>query len=176
MNLQMESIKYKRALRKDFINKFADKTLPQYRYVMQHGDFYGANTHKGCLWEVIRPYNVISFEKALETLKEYEELFVIWDDRRFCFDGNNPKTPVLKFNGIELSKLLAEDSSVKPNEKRSLPIDIYVFDRELSFHITFTHITIEGFGRVCITSKEKTDDFGISPAFEEFIKETELGK
>ncbi len=175
MNFETVAPKEARSIRKQFINKFADKTLPQYRIVMNHGDFYGANTHNGCLWEVIRPYNIISFEKTIEILKDIDELFVIWDDVRFCFDGKVPKSPVLKFDGIELSKLLAEDCD-KPKTKRALPSDIYVFDRELNFHIIITHITIDGLGRVCITSKEKTEDFGISTAFEEFIKETELGK
>lgn len=175
MNFEIVEPKEARSIRKEFINKFIDKTLPQYRLVMNHCDFYGANTHNGCLWEVIRPYNIISFGKTLELLKEVDELLVMWDDTRFCFNGKVPKSPVLKFSGIELSKLLAEDINKLQNQ-RALPSDIYVFDRELTFHITMTHVTIDGLGRVCITSKEKTEDFGISSAFEEFIKETELGK
>lgn len=176
MNYKIVEPQEARSIRKQFINKFTDKNLPQYRLVMNHGDFYGANTHKGCLWEIIRPYNIISFEKAIESLKSFEELFFLWDDLRFRFDGKLPKTPILKSNGNEIAKCLIEDGLEKVNANRSLPNDIYVFDSELTFHITFTHINIEGFGRVCITSKEKTDDCGISPAFEEFIRETELGK
>jgi hypothetical protein len=148
------------SLRKAFINKFTAKNLPQYRSVMGHFDFYGTNTHKGRLWEVIRPYNLVSLDFALSALAEREEVVVIWDDLHFKINNKLPKVPILTFSGTELSAILSNPSA------KVLPDDIYVFDRELSFFVVLTHVSLDGFGRVCMSSLE---DETVRPEFKAML-------
>jgi hypothetical protein len=127
---------------------------------MGHFDFYGANTHKGRLWEVIRPYNLVPLEFALSVFAEREEVIVTWDDVHFKINGKTPKIPVLSLVGTELAEIIVGKS------KTALPDDIYVFDRELSFFVVLTHVSLDGFGRVCMSSLE---DKNVRPEFKAML-------
>ncbi len=148
------------SLKKAFINKFTSKTLPQYRAVMGHFDFYGTNTHRGRIWEVIRPYNLVSLDFALSTLAEREEVIVTWDDMHFKINNKLPKVPVISCTGNEVVGMITDAS------KSNLPDDIYVFDRELSFFVVLTHVSLDGFGRVCMSSLE---DENVRPEFKAML-------
>ncbi len=165
-----------RALRRAFINKFADKRLPQYRAVMGHGDTYGNTTHNGFIWEVLRPYTLISFERALSLLGSMSELYVTWDKKPSCTKENALKFPLLKLSGSELAKTLENDRDAFSSERSFLPLDVYVFDEELNFHVTITNQQIQGIGTVCITSRNDIGDTGISPLMSELIDITRFGE
>lgn len=164
-----------RALRRAFIEKFVDKTLPQYRAVMGHGDFYGSNGHQGYLWEVIRPYKLISEAAALELIAQENEVFVMWDLPLRNTSRALQKSRMIKLDGADLSAYL--EKTTKVNDPLSfLPRNICVFDREVSFHVTFTVEYINGFGYVCLTSKTNIENDGISPAFRELFEFFHFGE
>lgn len=174
MNYTAEAPKKARALRRAFINKFADKRLPQYRAVMGHGDTYGSYTHNGYIWEVLRPYTLISFDCALELIASMPELYVTWDNS--ALRRSAVKTNLLKLSGVDLAATLRADSFAFSPDRSFLPPDLYLFDEEMNFHITVTNQHISGIGRVCITSRDDLKHTGISPVMTELIKLARFGE
>lgn len=162
-------------LRKEFIKKFGTDSVPQYRSVMGHGDFYGANGHRGRIWEIIRPYKIISMEIALKLISEMDEVFVMWDNALHETSRILQKTRIVKTKG----DILAEDLG-KPRARREcfdfLPQDIYVFGRNFDYHITVTCEYLRGFGYICLTSLDNLLDDGVTSAFREIFEYYELGK
>ncbi len=157
-----------RALRRAFVDKFADKDLPQYRIVMGYGDYYGTNGHVGLLWEVIRPYKFIKRSVACDYLSQIEEVYIMWDYPIRANPRNLQKSRVIKAKGRDIASYLKK--LVRPDGEFSfLPSDIYVFDSALNFHITFTHIRFTGLGPVCITSLADLKDYGINPVLQEMF-------
>ena len=165
-----------RALRRAFINKFADKKLPQYRAVMGHGDTYGSFSHNGYIWEVLRPYTLISFERALAMLRDFSELYVTWDNKSFGINDKPFKSLLLKVSGVELANAIDNERHGLLHENAFLPEDVYVFNESIDFHVTFTNQNIEGIGKLCITSRNDIDDTGISSLMRELISVTGFGE
>ena len=163
------SPKESRALRREFINKFAVKELPQYSSVMGFGETYGNNTHNGYLWEVLRPYTLISFEVAQKLVSSMNEAFVTWDFRSVHNEKSMFKNPVACFAGFELVELINDIES-------NVPESIYVFNESLDYHITFTNQTVEGVGRVCLTSLTDLSETGISELMKELVEVSHFGE
>ena len=165
MNISYLPLKEAYAIRREFVNKFVDKSLDFYRYSMGHGDFYGTNSHRHCLWESFKSYNVISKKAALKIISQIPEVCVTWDHSPSKLSSNLQKSRIIKIGGEALAKALhnAGDFAFRPS-------DVYVFDADMQFHVTFTHQNISGFGDVCLTSLDNVEDHGISPAFQELFK------
>lgn len=164
------------SLRKTFLDKFTTKSVPQYRSVMGHGDFYGVNGHKGFLWEIIRPYKVISEKIALEIVSQKDEIFVMWDRPLRGTNRELQKTRMIKTSGLCLVNNIKPFADEREMLFRLIGSNFYVFDREMSFHVTFTGENLSGFGRICITSIENLENDGVSPVFREIFEHYGLGK
>lgn len=157
-----------RALRRDFINKFAVKELLQYPSVMGYGETYGNNTHNGYLWEVLRPYTLISFEAAQKLLKSMNDVLVTWDFRSVHNEKSMFKAPVVCSKASLLVELINDPKS-------ELPESLYVFDKSLEYHITFTNQTVEGVGRICLTSMTDIKETGITELMKELVELSHFG-
>ncbi len=158
-----------RALRRKFVDKFAQKDLPQYRIIMGYGDYYGTNgEHQGLLWEVIRPYKFMHRSVACKYISQIDEVYIMWDYAVKSNPRNLQKSRVIKAKGTDIARYLNRPMYGSA-EFKFLPNDLYVFDLEISFHITFTDINMAGLGYVCLTSLQNLDDYGISPALQEMF-------
>ncbi len=158
-----------RTLRRAFVDKFADKNLPHYRIVMGYGDFYGTYSHKGLLWEVIRPYKFIKRSVACKYIAQYSEVYIMWDYPLAGTSRKLQKSRVIKAKGSDVGQYLNGRRN-RESDFRFLPADIYVFDKELTFHITFTRVNFYGYGNVCLTSLSDLDDYGMSPLLLEMFE------
>ena len=171
MNISYLLPKEAYSLRRKIINEFVDKSLDLYRYSMGHGDFYGTSSHRHCLWESFYRYNIISKSAALSIISKMPEVLVTWDRSNSQLSANLQKTRMIKINGQVLVNALENI-----NNYPFRPSDVYIFDTDVSFHITLTHHNISGFGEVCITSLNNVEDNGISPAFKELFKTLGMGQ
>ncbi len=156
-------------LRHAFVDKFADKGLPQYNAVMGYGEAYGSSAHNGKLFEVLRPFTLISFDVALSMLEKSEELLITWDTCAMRDNKALPRTMLISISGKVLATLLKTNS-------KALPETIYAFDESLDFHITFTEMHLSAVGRVCFTSKTDLPETGISPLVREMFELTGFGE
>ncbi len=158
-----------RRLRRAFVDKFAKKDLPQYRIIMGYGDFYGTNgEHKGLLWEVIRPYKFIKRPVACDYISKIPEVYIMWDYPITSNPRTLQKSRVIKAKGADIAEYL-NGSPSRSRDFDFLPQNVYVFDPDVSFHITFTSISIAGLGNACLTSLFDLNDYGISPALQEIF-------
>lgn len=169
------SVSEAHSLRSAFLKKFTSKSLPQYRSVMGHGDFYGTNGHNGLLWEIIRPYKIILTKIALELISQKREIFVMWDKPLKETNRELQKTRMLKTVGADFVKCL-KTPRMERKEFDFLIYDYYVFDREMSFHITFTREYLRGFGHICLTSITDLENDGVSPAFRALFEHFGFGE
>lgn len=160
------------SIRKNFIDKFVDKSQDTYRYSMRHGDFYGNIAHRSLLWESFSNYNIISRKTALNLLRNIPNVYITWDVSPLSLPRKLQKTFLLSMSGQELSSCLENRKGII----KSLPADIYIFDATLNFHITFTRVYIQGIGNICLTSLDNVPDPYISPAFRELFSETNIAQ
>ena len=169
MNYIKPDLEYAFSLRRAFVNKFVDKSVCTYRDTMGHGDFYGTVSHRTCIWESFKSYNVISRSVALRIVSELPEVYVTWDNSPSNISRKLQKSRLISLSGAELVRLLTEPCGFR-REIIYRPSDFYVFDRDLSFHVTFTHRYIKGIGNICLTSRFDLAETGISPAFNELFE------
>ena len=115
------------ALRKQYTDRYADKTL---RY-------------RGYLWEVIRGLTIIDRKTALELLESKDKVFVMWDNRTMQNVAQRiaypfPADMMFSMQAKDLSDQLKIDFN-NPREKPALPTELYIFDQSMKWTIIFTH-------------------------------------
>lgn len=143
--------------RKRFIAGFADKDLPYYRCIMGLEDCYGVSAACGFIWEVVRPYNRISFDGALAEVERRGELMLMWDkstakSRGAAVNGHMPRSGIIRMNGADIAFCIRDMRSFYPDKSNFLPRDLYVFDNELSFFVIFTQVNDPVLGLLCMTN------------------------
>ena len=173
MNYTLLDAKAAHLLRRNFITKFADNALPQYRAVMGHGDFYGNGNECFYLWEILRPRNIISFDRALSLLSSFDEVLVTWDNNAIRRNEKTIKDSLIKLCGSQLAETLKNDMSSDYSRHSFLPQDIYVFDPEIKLYLAFTHKNVPEIGRLCFSSC-MLNDMGISESMSELLTTLDL--
>ena len=173
-----EIVPHKKAnvLRKAFVDKFADKNLPQYETVMGFGEAYGAVVHNyGCLWEVIRPFTPISRDIAYKIIQNHSEVYVMWDRPSENLPRALQKSRMLKLESSVLAERLKERTFNSRSEFAFLPDDLYVFDEAMSFFVILTHVSMPHFKNICLTSLTDLEDKGVPPLLQELFDFVDMG-
>lgn len=170
-----------RSAKRAFINKFADKTLPWYKTAMGYGDFYGARPKGGFIWEVLRPYTVISRPRALELISNLKTVYITWDSGSAAllkkeYREKLPEESFISADGAELAVYLADKHAEFEPDNIVLPNELYVFPTDMSLHVTLTGDSLPPIGQLCITSLTDLSETGIPKSYREVFEIARLGK
>ncbi|MBQ9848598.1 MAG: hypothetical protein IJO64_06040 [Clostridia bacterium] len=168
-------------VKRTFLRKFTDTTLPWYRAAMGFRDSYGVNAREGFVWEVLRPYVVISRARAVELISELSEVYIMWDNGSAAslkkeYREKLPKESLISANGKELAEYLSDENAEFEEGNLVLPNVLYVFPHDLSHHITLTGDSLAPLGQLCITNLTDLAETGIPPAYQEVFEIARLGK
>ena len=155
--------------RRDFIQRFSEKSHQGHRAVMSHGGFYGASAYRRALWESFGECNVISRKTALSILSEMPVVFITWDGASENMSRNLQKSRLVQLSGRAVAAVLSSNDF--RHESDLSPEDVYVFAPDLSRYVAFTHEYVQGHGYLCLTSISNADDPYISPAFRELLNQ-----
>lgn len=180
-NYTVPAAKEARNAKRALINRFADKTLPWYKAAMGHGDSYGARPKGSLIYEVFRPYTVISRPRALELISELETVYITWDSTSAAtlikeYRDKLPRESVIAASGTETAAYLADIHAEFEPGNIVLPNELYVFPTDISLHITLTGDSLPPIGQLCITSLTDLKETGIPAIYREVFELSRLGK
>lgn len=161
MDYRTFSPKESRAIRRDFFRKFGDKTAPQYRRAMGHCDFNGNSVRTQGVNNALKPSNPISLKSAIAILGKLPEVFVSWEYAPFLKEKTLRKSPLVSLSGADLAAALSRNIAFSASDL-SVPKEIFVFDKDLSFYFFFTEEGISGVSHSCRTSFSVLRDKGIA--------------
>jgi hypothetical protein len=141
------------AIRARYLDAFVNKDSKVYRERISVLKDYGDGpAYRGYLWDCLKDAHVVSYETAMERLRESLDAgYVMWDlhSSKFIKIESYWKFPKRSVLRVTLNKL--------PLFEKDLPEDVYVFDSSYRWTNVFTHEYSENGNRWCLNaSVERT--------------------
>ncbi len=147
-------------LRKEFIAKNISGSSQSYRYSMRHGDFYGTDSHRPCMWESFDNYTVISRATALQILNEMPTVYLTWDTNSAKLSRKLQKSRMVSACGTDIATAIEKDINYSFR-----PSNFYCMAADLSHCVIFTNVTINGIGDICLTTIQNLKQTGVPESY-----------
>ncbi len=161
------------AVMRRLINKFGDKTAPWFEANGESNDSY--------LWELLRPFTVISHDVALSLISKMKAVYLTWDSVELeHFDAEHraklPKNRFVLTNGIGIAEYLRKAEEQTHEHSSFFPDAVYVIPADLSCFVAVTSDYLMPIGRLCITSCSDLPKTGIPKAYQRIFDLNGIGK